>query len=97
MTASNETISGGLPFVEKTGNYVAEYFLFTGAPTYATGLPISASLSYYAGYTGDITGALTGVTILESGLNYSVSNIPPIIVTGDGEGGSGYRKRFATR
>lgn len=86
LNEASTLTSGGFPLVEKTGQYVAQYLLFTGSPFYASGLPISASLSYYTGYTGEITGALTGVTILESGQNYSPINIPPIIVTGDGVG-----------
>ena len=85
ITDGSDLTSGGLPNIIKTGNYTANYDLFTGAPTYATGLPINISLSYFSGYTGQITGALTGVSMIETGQNYSLAFPPKIIVTGDGQ------------
>ena len=77
--------SGGFPNQIKYLNYSASNVLFTGDPIYATGLSLQAVLTYSGGFTGQITGALTGVNILTSGTNYSNIFLPDIVVSGDGE------------
>tara|TARA_Y100000361_G_C11150412_1_gene340676 strand:+ start:28 stop:1860 length:1833 start_codon:yes stop_codon:yes gene_type:complete len=77
--------SGGFPNLTKNLNYIASNTLFTGAPSYATGLPINIELSYSGGFTGQITGALTGVQVLTSGVNYSSNFLPEIEISGDGQ------------
>ena len=78
--------SGDFPTRSKQLNYFSSNILFTGDPVYATGLPINVKLSYLSGFTGEITGALTGVDILTSGTNYSDTFLPDIVVSGDGQG-----------
>lgn len=81
----NTYFSGGDPIVTKDLNYVGSNDLFTGSPFYASGLPLNATLSYLSGFTGDITGALTGIKILTSGENYSSTSLPDIVISGNGE------------
>jgi hypothetical protein len=83
--AGSSVESGGSPNLTKDLDYLASNTLFTGSPIYATGLPINVKLSYSGGFTGQITGALTGVQILDSGVNYSNIFPPEIIVSGNGQ------------
>ena len=82
-------VSGGLPYIEKTGNYLATHYLLTGGYSYETGLPINVSLEYSEGYTGQITGSITGVQMLETGANY-FNYTPHVIVSGNGSGATAY-------
>ena len=82
---NNNYQSGGSPKVNKYFNHVASNTLFTGDPTFATGLSLNVSLSYLEGFTGEITGALTGVNVLTSGENYSAFSLPDIVVSGNGQ------------
>jgi len=86
LTYLSDLTSGGFPLVEKTGEYLASNTLFTGDATYATGLPISISLSYYSGHTGKITGVVTGASVTSSGQNYSQVSLPAIVIEGNGVG-----------
>lgn len=86
LTSLTTLTSGGFPLIEKTGEYGASNSLFTGDPTYATGLPISVSLAYHSGYTGEITGVVTGATLVASGENYSPTSLPEITIEGNGQG-----------
>jgi len=86
VTENGPLTSGNSPLAYKTGTYVASYFLDTGAPNFATGLPLSVSLSYYSGHTGAISGVVTGGNLVNSGVNYSSITPPVILVSGNGQG-----------
>ena len=79
-------LSGSEALTEKTGQFLAVHNLYTGTSSLATGLPLKFTLSYESGFTGDIEGALTGVEILSSGVNYSSIEPPIVLVSGSGSG-----------
>tara|TARA_Y100000004_G_scaffold34412_1_gene36781 strand:- start:727 stop:2835 length:2109 start_codon:yes stop_codon:yes gene_type:complete len=85
ITLETGIVSGGLPNVEKTGNFLATHYLLTGGYEYETGLPLKVSLEYSGGYTGQITGSITGIHMLETGANY-FNYTPHVLVSGNGNG-----------
>ncbi len=78
--------SGEFPLTKSTGEFLVTNVLFTGSPDYVTGLQTNLSLSYHSGHTGQFSGVLTGVDVINQGSNYSVIFLPDIEIIGNGEG-----------
>ncbi len=84
-------VSGGLSAVEKTGLFTVNHTYYTGGVSYETGLPINVSLMHESGFTGTITGTITGIDVINSGSNYydyGPYHIPSVVASGGGGAGA---------
>jgi hypothetical protein len=79
ITPEGKVVSGQLPLLEKTANYnIIHWYIRTPDGSYRTDMPLSVGLEYHDGFTGTITGAITGYTVFDGGHGYFA---PPIMET----------------